>query len=63
MIATRDSASIYAPLTAAQCANTLLWTVYGIMAAKDVFVYGPNGIGLALGLTQLMLKLIFPAKK
>lgn len=62
VVATRNSASIYAPLTAAQCANTLLWTIYGVMAAKDIFVYGPNGVGLALGLVQLMLKLIFPAK-
>ena len=62
VIATRDSASIYAPLTAAQCANTFLWTVYGIMAAKDVFVYGPNGVGLALGVAQLILKIVFPSK-
>ena len=45
-----------------RCANTLLWTIYGVMAAKDIFVYGPNAIGLALGIAQLLLKLIFPSK-
>ena len=62
VISTRDSASIYAPLTLAQCANTLLWTVYGAMAAKDIFVWGPNGIGLALGVVQIVLKALFPSK-
>lgn len=62
VISERDSASIYAPLTVAQCANTLLWTIYGMMAAKDIFVYGPNAVGLALGVVQLLLKLIFPSK-
>ena len=61
VVTTRDSASIYTPLTLAQCANTLLWTVYGLMAAKDVFVYGPNAVGLSLGVAQLVLKALFPS--
>jgi len=32
------------------------------MAAKDIFVYGPNAIGLSLGIAQLLLKVIFPSK-
>lgn len=62
VLSSQDSASIYAPLTFAQCANTLLWTVYGAMSAKDIFVWGPNGVGLMLGVAQLMLKLLFPSK-
>ena len=62
VVATRNSVSIYTPLTLAQCANTLLWTIYGVMAAKDIFVYGPNGVGLALGVSQLLLKILFPSK-
>ena len=46
----------------AQVANCLMWTVYGVFAAKDVFVWGPNGTGLVLGLVQLALKLLFPSK-
>jgi len=63
VISSRNSASIYLPLTLAQCANTLLWTIYGAFAAKDLFVYGPNGVGLALGVTQLALKALFPSKE
>ena len=33
-----------------------------VTAAKDIFVYGPNGVGLALGIVQLTLKLLFPSK-
>jgi len=62
VIATKDSRSILGTLTAAQVINTVLWGVYGL-AIKDRFVYGPNLIGLVLGLIQLGLKLMFPAKK
>jgi len=62
VLETRDSNSILATMTIAQCANCALWSVYGLWAAKDVYVYGPNLTGLALGLTQLALKLAFPSK-
>lgn len=62
VIVTRDASSIYAPMTAAQCVNCLLWTVYGLAAAHDIFVWGPNLTGLTLGLVQLALKLCFPQK-
>jgi solute carrier family 50 protein (sugar transporter) len=62
VIATRDSSSILGTLTAAQVVNTVLWTAYGL-AIKDRFVWGPNSVGLGLGLVQLVLKLAFPAKK
>jgi len=61
VIATRNSVSIYAPLTATQVTNCLMWTVYGL-AIGDVWVYGPNGAGLALGLVQLFLKVIYPVR-
>lgn len=59
VIRTGNAASILAPLTAAQCLNCLLWTTYGVFAARDVFVWGPNGTGLILGLAQLALKVCF----
>ena len=37
-----------------------MWTVYGL-SIGDVWVYGPNGTGLALGLAQLLLKLLYPS--
>jgi len=61
VVATKDSASIYAPMTVAQCVNSGLWSVYGFFGAKDVFVWGPNVTGLGLGLLQLLLKLVFPS--
>ena len=57
----RDSASIYAPLTLAQVANCATWTGYGF-AIGDLWVWGPNLTGLILGLLQLALKLVYPAK-
>ena len=59
----KSSESILASLTAAQVANCVLWTTYGVLAARDPFVWGPNGVGLVLGLVQLALKVCFPAKK
>lgn len=61
VLRTRNAASILAPLTASQCLNCLMWTIYGVFAAKDPFVWGPNGTGLVLGLIQLALKLGFPS--
>ena len=49
-------------MTAAQCVNCSLWTVYGLAAAHNVYVWGPNLTGLLLGLMQLALKLCYPAK-
>ena len=62
VIAEKNAASILAPLTLCQVTNCLMWTVYGFIAAKDVFVWGPNGTGLILGLVQLALKLLYPTK-
>lgn len=62
VLSTKDSGSILGTLTVAQCINTALWTAYGL-AVKDRFVWGPNSIGLVLGLVQLVLKILYPAKK
>ena len=57
---TRNAASIYAPLTIAQCVNCATWTFYGF-AVGDQWVWGPNATGLALGLVQVLLKAAFPS--
>jgi len=56
----RSSASIYAPLTVVQIANCSLWSVYGI-AVGDVWIWGPNGLGLVLGFCQAGLLFTFPS--
>ena len=58
VIAEKNAASILAPLTLCQVTNCLMWTVYGFIAAKDVFVWGPNGTGLILGLNDELLGFI-----
>ncbi len=64
VVRTRDAASILAPLTAAQVANCLMWTLYGLTRpfSEGLYIWGPNGTGLLLGLAQLALKLLFPSK-
>ncbi|KAG8465387.1 hypothetical protein KFE25_002694 [Diacronema lutheri] len=57
---TRSSSTIYGPLTTAQVCNCFLWTVYGA-AVGDVWVTGPNSIGLLLGLVQAALLAILPS--
>ena len=44
----------------AQVINCGTWTVYGF-AIGDVWVWGPNLAGFLLGLTQLLLKLLYPS--
>lgn len=63
VVRTRNAASILAPLTVSQVLNCVMWTIYGVFAARDPFVWGPNGTGLILGLVQLALKLCFPSKE
>jgi solute carrier family 50 (sugar transporter) len=41
------------------CLNATFWMLYGIALDSPV-VYGPNGIGLALGTAQLVLLIVYP---
>jgi hypothetical protein len=45
-----------------QSLNCALWTLYGFVATRDVYVWGPNLTGFILGLSQLALKVLFPSK-
>ena len=40
-------------------ANTTFWTLYGL-ARRDLVIIVPNSMGLALGLTQGLLCLLYP---
>ncbi|GAX74934.1 hypothetical protein CEUSTIGMA_g2380.t1 [Chlamydomonas eustigma] len=62
VIQRRNSASLYWPLSVMSCVNGALWLAYGL-AVSDLFVWGPNAVGAALGVLQLLLILIFPASK
>ncbi|GLI70269.1 hypothetical protein VaNZ11_015201 [Volvox africanus] len=61
VIRTRNSASILVPLTMMNTMNAALWTTYGV-AVLDVYIWLPNGIGLALSVLQVALRLVFPAR-
>ncbi|KAG2502021.1 hypothetical protein HYH03_000515 [Edaphochlamys debaryana] len=61
VIRTRNSSSILVPLTVMNTLNAALWTTYGI-AVLDVYIWLPNGIGLALSVLQIALRVVFPAR-
>lgn len=63
VIRTRDSSSIIAPLSALSWLNGACWTVYGVLAIKNPWVWAPNGIGVVLASVQLLLSLIYPKTK
>jgi len=60
VLQTKNAVSILGRLTVAQITNSLLWTLYGF-TVQQVFVWGPNLVGLILGLVQLSLKMIYPS--
>jgi uncharacterized protein with PQ loop repeat len=58
VVTSTSSASIQAPLVAAQFVNCLLWSIYGSMI-HDMWVWGANIAGLLLAIVQTSLKLIY----
>jgi len=59
VISTKSARSIPLPFTIAATANCLTWTVTGVLKLKDWNVIVPNALGLAFGLAQVMLKLMY----
>lgn len=55
VIVTRNASSLYAPMIVMNLVNALLWFVYGFVAAGDLFVWGPNAVGITLACIQLSL--------
>jgi solute carrier family 50 (sugar transporter) len=62
VIKKRDARWIYWPLSVATVINGVLWTVYGLVLL-DPFIYVANIGGMCLGLTQILLLLIYRKKK
>lgn len=59
VLQTKSAKSIPLPFTMATVLNCFLWSVYGLLGMKDVNIYLPNLLGLAFGLAQVALKLVF----
>jgi solute carrier family 50 protein (sugar transporter) len=50
---TGDASSLYAPTIFANFANATLWFFYGIIGLNDANVFVPNGVAMALTISQL----------
>lgn len=55
----KRSDSIHTPTMILNCTNAAFWGAYGI-AINNIVIYGPNGIGMLLGLGQAALCCLFP---
>jgi uncharacterized protein with PQ loop repeat len=63
VIETKSAKSIPLPFTVLTTTNCLMWTVVGWFAMHDVNVYLPNALGLASGIVQVALKLVYSNNK
>lgn len=61
VLATRSSDSIHTPTVTMNVVNAMFWMSYGL-ARLDVVIFGPNGVGLLLGICQVALCCIFPKR-
>lgn len=55
VIDTKNTKSLPAPMAVATLVNCTLWASFGFLVIEDAFVYGPNVLGLASGITQCAL--------
>jgi len=59
VLRTRSAKSIPLPFTLATILNCFFWSVAGLGEFKDFNIYFPNLLGLAFGLIQVGLKILF----
>jgi solute carrier family 50 (sugar transporter) len=59
VFSSKSSDSLHTITVLLNCINAAFWAAYGI-AVQDVVVYGPNGLGLLLGLLQALLCCVYP---
>lgn len=59
VLKTRNSASIYIPLSVCAMLNSTLWVAYGL-AVNDYFIAVPNAVGWVFALIQIVLRVIIP---
>ena len=61
VLETKSSDSIHNPTVTMNVINAIFWMSYGL-AREDVIIYGPNGVGLLLGICQAILCYMYPKK-
>lgn len=61
VLASKSADSIHTPTVTRNVTNAIFWMSYGL-ARKDIIIYGPNGVGLVLGLVQCVLCCLFPKR-
>jgi solute carrier family 50 protein (sugar transporter) len=59
VLETKSAKAIPLPFTIASILNCFCWSVFGVWSLNDPNVYFPNILGLAFGLSQLILKLVY----
>jgi solute carrier family 50 (sugar transporter) len=59
VIDAKCSDSIHGPTVTLNCVNASFWLLYGV-ARNDIVIWGPNSLGLALGISQVALYLKYP---
>lgn len=55
VLKTKNSSSLNPPMIIANLSNATLWLVYGYSTLNDIFVYGPNLVGVVLSALQIVL--------
>ena len=61
VLETKSSDSIHTPTVTMNVINAVFWMSYGL-ARDDVIIYGPNGVGLVLGIGQVALCCLYPKR-
>ena len=61
VLETKSSDSIHTSTVTRNVINAIFWMSYGL-AREDLVIYGPNGVGLLLGLSQVALCCIYPKR-
>jgi len=62
VLRTQSSATIHGPTVLLKTTKGIVFLIYGI-ALLDFFIIVPNGIGALLGLTMMLMQIVFPAGK
>ena len=61
VLETKSSDSIHTPTVTMNVINAVFWMSYGL-TREDIIIYGPNGVGLFLGIGQVALCCIYPKR-